>query len=696
MCPYYHGRTELRRLEMWTYVLLLMITKLTDKPEAKSYRCHDKVSPQWLGHAEAILYAIEEINKDKLLLPNFTLGYDIRDICTSEINAARYAYQFATASTMNCKEVRCISNHSCFCIVNGSSVDKECLFKNYSTTSPVVAIVGKMSSGVAIPMANFLQAVRIPLMGTSATSEELSMPVYNNILRTIPSDINQARVFADFIERFGWRYVAAVATDDSYGRYGVRALERESIQRKTFCLELFGYAPMLKYKDKLKAIVSSLKLRKTVKVIIVWAHSIFGRSLLVEGVKQGVENRIWMFSEAVAMLRPEYLSSIHNLSSTGIHVGFKVRSEVPESFLQYLESKLVRNRSDEEHFWWKQFWKSVAMNKTSYDNTIPKRNLLHRAHDDFVIYIIDAIYSIAHALDRMLSANASSSSTGKNMYPNSNETVQTGKLIEYLKNVEFEGVTGKVQFDSRGDPLEAIYDIVYFNISKIKENERITKDVIGRSVTLCCSALFLETMQIVHAFNISRHKNWVKAFVCSTKRQVIVLLAIISIEVFLGAGWILLDPPYAHVTIVPKRHVHITCVPFRDVPGKVLESLMLVYLLLVAGCCIYYAYRARNLPAHFNEAKHISFSIYIFLLSWITYYPVDYAAEGWYVAVLSGTTLLLSSYGLLFCIFGPKIYIIIWHPEKNTVEFIRSEMRQNHLTQKINNCNSVKPNETAT
>lgn len=168
-------------------------------------RCDDRISPQWLGHAEPILYAIEEINKNKSLLPNFTLGYDIRDVCTNEIIAARYAYQFATASTMNCKTVKCISNQNCFCIVNGSSVDEEFLFKNYSTTYPVVAIVGKMSSRVAIPLANFLQAVRIPFMGTSATSEELSLPVYNSILRTIPPDVNQAKAFADFIERFGWR-----------------------------------------------------------------------------------------------------------------------------------------------------------------------------------------------------------------------------------------------------------------------------------------------------------------------------------------------------------------------------------------------------------------------------------------------------------------------------------------------------------
>ena len=52
---------------------------------------------------------------------------------------------------------------------------------------------------------------------------------------------------------------------------------------------------------------------------------------------------------------------------------------------------------------------------------------------------------------------------------------------------------------------------------------------------------------------------------------------------------------------------------FRGTSGKVLDSLMLVYLVLVAaGCCIYYAFRTRNLPANFNKAKYISFSLLIY------------------------------------------------------------------------------------
>ena len=37
-----------------------------------------------LKHLEAVLFAIDLVNNDLHILPNITLGYDIRDTCISE------------------------------------------------------------------------------------------------------------------------------------------------------------------------------------------------------------------------------------------------------------------------------------------------------------------------------------------------------------------------------------------------------------------------------------------------------------------------------------------------------------------------------------------------------------------------------------------------------------------------------------
>ena len=50
---------------------------------------------------------------------------------------------------------------------------------------------------------------------------------------------------ADIIELFNWTYVAAVGLDDSYGRKGILALEKEAYNRKTICIALYELIPRL-------------------------------------------------------------------------------------------------------------------------------------------------------------------------------------------------------------------------------------------------------------------------------------------------------------------------------------------------------------------------------------------------------------------------------------------------------------------
>ena len=113
---------------------------------------------------------------------------------------------------------------------------------------------------------------------------------------------------------------------------------------------------------------------------------------------------------------------------------------------------------------------------------------------------------------------------------------------------------------------------------------------------------------------------------------------------------------------------------------------MLTYLLFICLVCAFYAFKARTLPENFNEARCIGFAMYILLLSWIAFFPVQTSLGGWYVAVVSCSTALVNSYALLACIFAPKLFIILRHPEQNTPEFLRHELRT---------ANSIKPSTSS-
>ena len=119
-----------------------------------------------------MLYAIQQVNNK--LLNGIELGYDIRDFCQDPVRAAKHGWEFAIASKMkDCGNVSCSSDGQCQCQKSNNN-------NNTYTTKPVAAIVGALTSRAAIPLANFLQAVKIPLIDSAATSEELSSPLYNS------------------------------------------------------------------------------------------------------------------------------------------------------------------------------------------------------------------------------------------------------------------------------------------------------------------------------------------------------------------------------------------------------------------------------------------------------------------------------------------------------------------------------------
>jgi len=118
------------------------------------------------------------------------------------------------------------------------------------------------------------------------------------------------------------------------------------------------------------------------------------------------------------------------------------------------------------------------------------------------------------------------------------------------------------------------------------------------------------------------------------------------------------------------------CKPFYTNTGFALFTAVCAYTLTVALLCTYYAFKARGIPENFNETKYIGFSMYILLLSSLAYYPVVFNFESWYVTLVSCSTTLVTSFGLLSCMFGPKIYILLFHPQRNTLESVRSQVSQ--------------------
>ncbi len=109
-----------------------------------------ELSVRRLDMALAIIFAIEKINNDSKLLPNITLGYDIRDYCENAEIAVQISYDLF--------KNRCFTNTT----------------QNKMGKKSIVALIGPEDSGTTVFTAGLLQAFKVSCISPSATSSELS------------------------------------------------------------------------------------------------------------------------------------------------------------------------------------------------------------------------------------------------------------------------------------------------------------------------------------------------------------------------------------------------------------------------------------------------------------------------------------------------------------------------------------------
>ena len=96
-----------------------------------------------------------------------------------------------------------------------------------------------------------------------------------------------------------------------------------------------------------------------------------------------------------------------------------------------------------------------------------------------------------------------------------------------------------------------------------------------------------------------------------------------------------------------------------------------------------YAVLTRNIPEAFNESKFIGFTMYTTCIIWLAFVPIYFTSSQSNHIALNITTLSvsisLSATVTLLCLFTPKLYIILLHPEKN----IRQSMMPQHKYSKV-------------
>ncbi|KAL7862154.1 hypothetical protein SRHO_G00135950 [Serrasalmus rhombeus] len=407
-----------------------------------------------IQRVEAMFHTLDRINSDPNLLPNITLGCEIRDSCWHSSVALEQSIEFIRDSLISIRDEK---DGSKWCIDGTPSSQPP------ATKKPIAGVIGPGSSSVAIQVQNLLQLFNIPQIAYSATSIDLSdKTLYKYFLRVVPSDTLQARALLDIVKRYNWTYVSAVHTEGNYGESGMEAF-KELASQEGLCIahsdKIYSNAGE-KHFDRLLR-----KLRERLpkaRVVVCFCEGMTVRGLLMAMRRLGVAGEFLLIGSDGWADRDEVVEGYEQEAVGGITV--KLQTEEVTSFNDYFLK--LRLNTNTRNPWFAEFWQhrfQCRIPGHPQENMNYKKNCTgyesledNYVQDSKMGFVINAIYSMAHGLHDM----------HQHLCPGyvglceAMDPIDGSKLLDFLLKTSFAGVSGEdVWFDENGDS-PGRYDIM--------------------------------------------------------------------------------------------------------------------------------------------------------------------------------------------------------------------------------------------
>ena len=153
------------------------------------------------------------------------------------------------------------------------------------------------------------------------------------------------------------------------------------------------------------------------------------------------------------------------------------------------------------------------------------------------------------------------------------------------------------------------------------------------------------------------------------RTQIMLALFFTVIELLLCFAWLLSSPPRVTVRRLTLTERLLMC-ETRTSFGQIISNAFIIFLSLL---CTFVAFKSRKLPQNYNEAKFISFAMFVFNFIWLTFVGAFYGTpDGQHNVIINCFAILASNFAILALIFGPKLYIILFRPALNQMTVFRA------------------------
>ncbi|XP_028656246.1 metabotropic glutamate receptor 5b isoform X1 [Erpetoichthys calabaricus] len=416
-------------------------------------KCGEIREQYGIQRVEAMLHTLDRINSDSRILPNITLGCEIRDSCWHSAVALEQSIEFIRDSLVSSEEEEGLMR----CNEEGNT--------QLRTKKPIVGVIGPGSSSVAIQVQNLLQLFNIPQIAYSATSMDLSdKTLYKYFMRVVPSDAQQARAMVDIVKRYNWTYVSAIHTEGNYGESGMEAF-KDMAAKDGICIahsyKIYSNAGEQSFDKLLRKLRSHLP---KARVVACFCEGMTVRGILMAMRRQGLSGEFLLVGSDGWADRYDVTEGFQREAIGGITI--KLQSADVKWFDDYYLR--LRPETNLRNPWFPEFWqhrfqcrlKGHPQENFRFNRTCISRMSLKEQYvqDTKMGFVINAIYSMAYGLHNM----QQSLCPGYLGLCDAMKPIDGRKLLDFLMKTNFTGVSGEsIKFDENGDS-PGRYEIMNF------------------------------------------------------------------------------------------------------------------------------------------------------------------------------------------------------------------------------------------